>query len=104
MALINDGCIVAWLFLQVARSSDNRGLNNPRVHSLTQRKITNNVLKELALIVLRCGRKIELSDDAEVFTESLTYGCVDEIDGLIPRGVRVPDVMGFVVEDHHPSM
>ena len=57
-------------------------------------------LNRLPRVVLRRGAEVQLGDKAGPV--ALPGLLVQESDGLVPGVVRVPDVVGLVVQHHQP--
>ena len=102
MHLIFPCGVVGGLFHQLSGATDDRRLHDARIHRFTERRVTDDMLEVVRLVVLGRRGEIELCHEAAI--GAFADGVVEIFDRLVPCGIRIPDVMGFIVEHHHALM
>ena len=100
MLLESAGSIAAGVLHQTVPSADDRDLDDARIHGLAQRRVADDMLEDVAVVVLGRGREVELGCDTAFSAAALQHLFVDIVQSLVPGAVFVPEVVGFIVENH----
>ncbi len=74
--------VVGGLLHQVPGPTNDRCLDDSRIHRLAQRRVADDMLEEVGLVVFRRGGEIELRNESPA--RPLSNALVEELDGLIP--------------------
>jgi hypothetical protein len=56
------------------------------------------VLEQVAFVILWGGRKIELG--SQTMPIALLVSLIQKVQCFHPSGIRIPEVMGFIINDH----
>jgi ABC-type Fe3+-siderophore transport system permease subunit len=71
-------------------------------NGFAQQRIANDVFEQESFVVFGSSGEVELGD--EFATAACQEGFVQGADGFVPGGAGVPDMVGFIVQNHDAAM